>query len=988
MTVSAVFTADFSSFQDQVSKSLVTLADFSKGAKTAQERLDGMNDRFAGKRLIQDATLAAQAISDLGGASTLTAKELTQVGTQAKEAIAKMKLLGLEPPANLKKIADAAKETGGSFANLLGTASKLASGLGIAFSVGAVVSFGRAVLADADALVKLSDKTGITIGGLQKFQVAGDDAGNTLDEITGAVTKMQDKLVSGDASAVGALKKLGLSLDEIRQLSPEKQFITISDAIRGIHDPSQQVAIAIDLFGKAGASVLPTLKRGFDDLKGSAVGMSEESVRALDKFGDALAAAARKGKAFVGEFLGNLIQQLTITGGIIPEATLQVHRLIETLQSPNLLKTGGKNGQSAVAFGLPSEDELKAMGLGIDQIRKKTTDLAAEREKLAKAAEKAREQEEKLTKAFVDQVESASELKFKTLGLADALKAVGGSQFTPTIKDIGSTSLRSATDVAGLSGSVEDLQRAGDFTEAALKKMGTTIGVLPARTKTAVETFREGAAATDDWRAELNDLAQTMTQFAQISGDSFGGLIKDLANIIVSWNAASKAAHNYAEATTASGKAMALFQGAVAIAQATTPHTDTTLNRDGTIRVDEHRATTTAGGAVSGATLGFEIGGPWGALVGGAIGGIVGWYRSGKAEKEVNKVRQAFVDTSGGLDQLNKHAHDAGTNLDALLNAKSPEEYNKAITALNETMARHDAQVKRVSDGVMGLSSAWHDAGEYIPSDIQGMVDELSTMNGLTAEQQTLLAEMSSAAEPNYKKLIQLAGTYGITLDGLGPKFQQANISDTAQQIFKDFDQLTKAGADVGGVLSGMADEIQDLITNSQRFGAVIPENMRPLIENLIAAGRLTDDAGVALTDVSQIRFGATPLDRSTSAIVDAVHELRDALLALPENAARAAAGVQGAFDNIHINQPPAPNRTLDGDAMSFANGTRGRVLNFGTGTLAMLHGHERVQTAAEIGRSGSADVSGMQEQLEDLNRYLTQDFAREVSGLLRKRVA
>jgi hypothetical protein len=211
--------------------------------------------------------------------------------------------------ASLKSLEASGGQLGKSFESLKSTAISLAGAFGIGFSIGAVVNFGREIFAAADELVKLSDKTGVSITWLERFQVAGDDAGNTVDEITSAIVKMEDKLVSGDPNAVAALGKLGLSLKDLQGLSPEKQFVEISDAIRQIEDPALRVNIAIDLFGKAGASVLPTLKRGFDDLKESAVGMGPATAQAIDQVGDALSRAARtlKGEAaaaFVQLFMG------------------------------------------------------------------------------------------------------------------------------------------------------------------------------------------------------------------------------------------------------------------------------------------------------------------------------------------------------------------------------------------------------------------------------------------------------------------------------------------------------------------------------------------------------------------------------------------------------------------------------------------------------------------------------------------------------------
>lgn len=304
MAITATFRADFTSFVDAVNRAETELRSFETGAAKVEKSLSRMTDAFSGRRIIQDAQLTAKAIDDIGGVSKLTEGELKRVSVQAQEAVAKLKAMGLEVPPGIQKIADATKATGGAFDSLKGPLSAvngLLGTFGIGLSIGAVVGFGKSLLDDADALVKMSDRTGITITGLQRLQVAGDDAGNTIEDMTGAVNQMQNRLDGGDASAVGALRRLGISLADIKQLTPDQQFMAISDALRQVEDPAQQVAIAMDLFGKTGATVLPTLKRGFDDVRDSAVGMSEDTARALDSMGDSLAKFWRQSKGVGAE---------------------------------------------------------------------------------------------------------------------------------------------------------------------------------------------------------------------------------------------------------------------------------------------------------------------------------------------------------------------------------------------------------------------------------------------------------------------------------------------------------------------------------------------------------------------------------------------------------------------------------------------------------------------------------------------------------------
>ena len=107
MAITATFKADFSSFATAVDKAQAQLRSFETGASKVEKSLSRMTDSFSGRRVIQDATLTAKAIEEIGGVSKLTESELKRVGSQAQEAMAKLKALGMEVPPGIQKIADA-----------------------------------------------------------------------------------------------------------------------------------------------------------------------------------------------------------------------------------------------------------------------------------------------------------------------------------------------------------------------------------------------------------------------------------------------------------------------------------------------------------------------------------------------------------------------------------------------------------------------------------------------------------------------------------------------------------------------------------------------------------------------------------------------------------------------------------------------------------------------------------------------------------------
>ena len=82
----------------------------------------------------------------------------------------------------------------------------------------------------------------------------------------------------------------------------------------------------------------------------------------------------------------------------------------------------------------------------------------------------------------------------------------------------------------------------------------------------------------------------------------------------------------------------------------------------------------------------------------GAIMKGIGKLFGNTAEKQVNPIRQAFVDAAGGLDVLNLRAANAGITLDHLLDARTPEAYKAAIDELNAAFEFQDQALQQVTD--------------------------------------------------------------------------------------------------------------------------------------------------------------------------------------------------------------------------------------------------------------------------------------------------
>lgn len=271
--------ADFTSFYEAAKTAEVSLKSMESGASTAESRLNRMADSLSGRKLVGDATLMAEAVDRIGGASVLTEAELGRVSAKATEAVEKLKALGKDVPPELQKLADATKSvsTGwqsfvadfnikDAIANPLATATQGFSAL--AESIGptgvALVGFAGAAGAAAAATFKLteasaafgaelddmSDKTGISVPVLSKYSYAADVAHTSLTTLTDVVFKLERGMGEGSDKFEEGLRKMGLSTAELRAAGPDEYLTLITKGLDSIKDPAERAAAGTAVLGK------------------------------------------------------------------------------------------------------------------------------------------------------------------------------------------------------------------------------------------------------------------------------------------------------------------------------------------------------------------------------------------------------------------------------------------------------------------------------------------------------------------------------------------------------------------------------------------------------------------------------------------------------------------------------------------------------------------------------------------------------------------
>jgi hypothetical protein len=135
--------------------------------------------------------------------------------------------------------------------------------------VRSLVSMGNAQAQVIDSQSKLAARLGMTYGEFSGLALAGDLAGVGMDTIANAATKADVafvKAVNGSATARKSFEGLGLSLEELGGMSAAERFKSISAAIAALPTEAQRSAAAVQLFGRAGAQLLPLFAGGAEGI--------------------------------------------------------------------------------------------------------------------------------------------------------------------------------------------------------------------------------------------------------------------------------------------------------------------------------------------------------------------------------------------------------------------------------------------------------------------------------------------------------------------------------------------------------------------------------------------------------------------------------------------------------------------------------------------------------------------------------------------------
>jgi hypothetical protein len=149
-------------------------------------------------------------------------------------------------------------------------------GTAITAGLGAAVKQG---IASIDELQASANKLDVGANQLNALRYAAVLTDASIEELTTSITRMQRNIATaaggGNDKLVSGLKALGFSIEELRRMKPDEQFVALASAIGSIGDRAVELQAGTAIFGKTWSQVINIAEKGGKTIREAAKEIAE-----------------------------------------------------------------------------------------------------------------------------------------------------------------------------------------------------------------------------------------------------------------------------------------------------------------------------------------------------------------------------------------------------------------------------------------------------------------------------------------------------------------------------------------------------------------------------------------------------------------------------------------------------------------------------------------------------------------------------------------
>lgn len=210
---------------------------------------------------------------------------------------------------DMKRAEKAAKE----FQKEMMTVGKVVGGASVAVAT-AMGYMVKQTIDSMDKLGKQAQMAGVTTESLSALAYAADLAGVNQDDLTASMGKLAKGMSEAAQGTGDALKAFqALQIDPAQLTGTDDALLKISEKFSGLKDGAEKTALAMAIFGRSGAQLIPLLNSGAEGI--------EKAREEAKKFGLVVGGDAAKAAE---DFNDNLTRMNSLYKGLVVEITTAV----------------------------------------------------------------------------------------------------------------------------------------------------------------------------------------------------------------------------------------------------------------------------------------------------------------------------------------------------------------------------------------------------------------------------------------------------------------------------------------------------------------------------------------------------------------------------------------------------------------------------------------------------------------------------------------
>jgi hypothetical protein len=219
----------------------------------------------------------------------------------------------------------------GGLSGAMGTLTPLLSAAGL-------IGMAKSSLDGANAMYILSQRTGVSVETLAKFKKATVGTGTDIDAVAKGIGKLSKGLLTakdGTGATAEALKQLGLKATDAKGnlKNADVVMLEIADKFKKMPDGVTKTGLAIQLFGKAGADMIPVLNKGGAAIDALSVKMTDAFAKRANQYSTDLARLSGKVGAFGADLLVVLLPALEAVTAAVTAGLDAFNKMPEPLRT-------------------------------------------------------------------------------------------------------------------------------------------------------------------------------------------------------------------------------------------------------------------------------------------------------------------------------------------------------------------------------------------------------------------------------------------------------------------------------------------------------------------------------------------------------------------------------------------------------------------------------------------------------------------------------